>query len=240
MATTYQIHVYALKNSVTSRPLEGETTTLEGNWLHHKQTHFQSSALIHCSVLHLFLFLLDADVSPPRRVRISDVKDTSFTLTWRSKVETITGYLIDAAPVGGSHPTISRTIPGQTNTYTLTGKPHRPAKQTFKRLTWFTCVSVILVFQSCFTVFCFVLLRSAARHHILRQPVHSEWQHKERTIYSHDSNRYCANLCPHCEYISFHYIMYVQCIVSTSNVKRQRGRDENNKVHNALKCTHTQ
>ncbi|XP_041117617.1 fibronectin-like isoform X1 [Polyodon spathula] len=89
VATRYEVYVYALKNSMTSRPVRGDVTTLD-------------------------------NISPPRRVRISDVTDSSITLTWRSKTETITGYLIDAIPTGGQSPIQKRVSP-DARTFTISG-----------------------------------------------------------------------------------------------------------------------
>ncbi|XP_030636812.1 fibronectin 1b [Chanos chanos] len=90
VATVYEVHVYALKDSTSSRPLTGEVTTTD-------------------------------NISPPRRVRILDVKEASVTLTWRAKTEPRTGFLIEATPTSGSYPTIRETTPADAHTYTISG-----------------------------------------------------------------------------------------------------------------------
>lgn len=63
-----------------------------------------------------------ADISPPRRPRINEVKDTSITLTWRAKVEPITGFLIEAKPTSGNYPTIKKEVPAEHHSAVITGK----------------------------------------------------------------------------------------------------------------------
>uniref|UniRef100_A0A8C5X6S5 Fibronectin n=1 Tax=Malurus cyaneus samueli TaxID=2593467 RepID=A0A8C5X6S5_9PASS len=89
VATKYEVSVYALKDSLTSRPAQGVVTTLE-------------------------------NVSPPRRPRVTDVTETTITITWRTKTETITGFLVEAIPAGGQNP-VQRTINPEHRSYTITG-----------------------------------------------------------------------------------------------------------------------
>ncbi|XP_044889040.1 fibronectin isoform X7 [Mauremys mutica] len=89
VATKYEVSVYALKDSLTSRPAHGVVTTLE-------------------------------NISPPRRARVTDVTETTVTIIWRTKTETITGFQVEAIPADSQSP-IQRTISPDVRSYTITG-----------------------------------------------------------------------------------------------------------------------
>ncbi|XP_059024106.1 fibronectin isoform X12 [Mustela lutreola] len=89
VATKYEVSVYALKDTLTSRPAQGVVTTLE-------------------------------NVSPPRRARVTDATETTITISWRTKTETITGFQVDAIPANGQTP-VQRTIRPDVRSYTITG-----------------------------------------------------------------------------------------------------------------------
>ncbi|XP_063093531.1 fibronectin isoform X8 [Cavia porcellus] len=89
VATKYEVSVYALKDTLTSRPAQGVVTTLE-------------------------------NVSPPRRARVTDATETTITISWRTKTETITGFQVDAVPASGQTP-VQRTISPDVRSYTITG-----------------------------------------------------------------------------------------------------------------------
>ncbi|XP_059559039.1 fibronectin isoform X3 [Myotis daubentonii] len=89
VATKYEVSVYALKDTLTSRPAQGVVTTLE-------------------------------NVSPPRRARVTDATETTITISWRTKTETITGFQVDAVPGNGQTP-VQRIISPDVRSYTITG-----------------------------------------------------------------------------------------------------------------------
>ncbi|XP_016052243.1 PREDICTED: fibronectin isoform X2 [Miniopterus natalensis] len=89
VATKYEVSIYALKDTLTSRPAHGIVTTLE-------------------------------NVSPPRRARVTDATETTITISWRTKTETITGFQVDAMPANGQIP-VQRTISPDIRSYTITG-----------------------------------------------------------------------------------------------------------------------
>ncbi|ELW49198.1 Fibronectin [Tupaia chinensis] len=93
VATKYEVSIYALKDTLTSRPAQGVATTLE-------------------------------NVSPPRRARVTDATETTITISWRTKTETITGFQVDAVPANGQTP-IQRTIKPDVRSYTITGTDYK-------------------------------------------------------------------------------------------------------------------
>lgn len=53
------------------------------------------------------------------------MKDTSITLTWRAKVEPITGFLIEAKTATEHYPTVRKEVPADRQIATITGKVSR-------------------------------------------------------------------------------------------------------------------
>ncbi|XP_053900687.1 fibronectin isoform X5 [Malaclemys terrapin pileata] len=60
------------------------------------------------------------NISPPRRARVTDVTETTVTITWRTKTETITGFQVEAISADSQSP-IQRTISPDVRSYTITG-----------------------------------------------------------------------------------------------------------------------
>ncbi|XP_042535230.1 fibronectin isoform X6 [Dipodomys spectabilis] len=60
------------------------------------------------------------NVSPPRRARVTDATETTITISWRTKTETITGFQVDAIPTTGQTP-VQRIISPDVRSYTITG-----------------------------------------------------------------------------------------------------------------------
>ncbi|XP_037019465.2 fibronectin isoform X10 [Artibeus jamaicensis] len=60
------------------------------------------------------------NVSPPRRARVTDATETTITISWRTKTETITGFQVEAVPGNGQIP-VQRTISPDVRSYTITG-----------------------------------------------------------------------------------------------------------------------
>ncbi|KAG7315630.1 hypothetical protein KOW79_020496 [Hemibagrus wyckioides] len=61
------------------------------------------------------------DISPPRRSRINEVKDTSITISWRAKIEPLTGFLVEAKPISGESPTIRKELSAEHRSAVITG-----------------------------------------------------------------------------------------------------------------------
>lgn len=62
------------------------------------------------------------DISPPKRPRITDTKDTSISITWRAKDEPITGFLIEAlSRSGGVAAPVRKIVPADHRAAIITG-----------------------------------------------------------------------------------------------------------------------